>query len=193
MLLSDTSRHYPSSILRPSDKTTASELIRHFRPLLSEASRDLGKEGFAKSKMRLLLFLDVRYVGQSYELTVPFSAAFCRDFHRLHLRRYGYADEERPVEVVNLRVKAVGVTEKPRLAEVEPKGKDPEPARIDRRAMRFDGRTYRADVFAREKLGAGNTISGPALILDYESTAVVPPRFAGQVDRFGNLILRKRK
>ena len=193
MLLSDTVKDYSLSILRPGDQISASELDRLFRPLLGKASQDLRKEGFAKSRIRLFRFLDVRYIGQSYELTVPFSAAFRREFHRFHLRRYGYADEERPVEVVNLRIKAVGVTEKPHLAEIGPRGKDPEAARIDRRAMRFDGKSYRADVYAREKLGARDIICGPALILDYESTAVVPPRFVGQVDRFGNLILKQRK
>ncbi|OGD17978.1 MAG: hypothetical protein A2Y69_07940 [Candidatus Aminicenantes bacterium RBG_13_59_9] len=193
MLLSDTIKDYSLSVLRAGDKVSPSELDRLFRPLLEEAGRDLSKEGFAKSRMRLLRFLDVRYAGQSYELTVPFAAAFRRDFHGLHFRRYGYSDEGRPIEVVNLRVKAVGVTEKPCLAEIEPGGKDPEPARIDRRVMRFEGRSYRAAVYARDKLGAGNAISGPALVLDYESTAVVPPRFVGQVDRFGNLILRPRK
>jgi N-methylhydantoinase A len=94
---------------------------------------------------------------------------------------------------VNLRVKALGVTKKPRLAEIETRGEDPKPARIDRRVMRFDGRSYGADVYDREKLGAGNVICGPALILDYESTAVVPPLFVCRVDRFGNLILRQRK
>jgi N-methylhydantoinase A len=47
-------------------------------------------------------------------------------------------------------------------------------------------------VYLREKLGAGNVIDGPALVLDYESTAVVPPRFICRVDRFGNLILKER-
>jgi N-methylhydantoinase A/oxoprolinase/acetone carboxylase beta subunit len=193
MLLSDTIKDYSLSILRAGDQVSTSELNRLFQPLLSEAGKDLGKEGFAKSRMRLVRFLDIRYVGQSYELAVPFSSGFRGDFHRLHLRRYGYADEERPVEVVNLRVKAVGVTEKPRLTEIEPGGKDPKQALIDRRAMRFDGRSFRAAVFAREKLGSGTIIPGPALILDYESTAVVPPHFIGQVDRHGNLILRQRK
>jgi N-methylhydantoinase A/oxoprolinase/acetone carboxylase beta subunit len=193
MLLSDTIKDYSLSVLRPGDQVSTLELNRLFRPLLREAGRDLNKEGFAGSKLRLLRFLDVRYVGQSYELTVPHSAAFRRVFHRVHLRRYGYADEARPVEVVNLRVKAMGVTEKPRLAEIEPKGRDARPARIDRRTMRFDGRSYGADVYARDKLGDGNVIAGPALVLDYESTAVVPPHFVCRVDRFGNLILRQRK
>jgi N-methylhydantoinase A/oxoprolinase/acetone carboxylase beta subunit len=193
MLLSDTVKDHSLSILRPGDEIFASEFNRLFRPLLGKASQDLREEGFAESQIKLVRLLDVRYVGQSYELTVPYSPGFRGDFHRLHLRRYGYADEERPVEVVNLRVKAVGVTKKPRLAEVESKGKDPKPARIGRRAMRFDGRTYEADIFDRSKLGAGNIFSGPALILDYESTAVLPPRFVCSVDRFGNLIMRQRK
>jgi N-methylhydantoinase A/oxoprolinase/acetone carboxylase beta subunit len=193
MLLSDTVKDYSLSVLRSGDKTSASELSRLFRPLLRAAGRDLKKEGIPASGIGLHRFLDVRYTGQSYELTVPFSPGFRSDFHRLHLRRYGYADETRPVEVVNLRVKAVGATEKPCPAEVGSKARDPKAARIGRRAMRFDGRNYGADVYAREKLGSGHAIAGPALVLDYESTAVVPPRFAGHIDRFGNLILRRRK
>jgi N-methylhydantoinase A/oxoprolinase/acetone carboxylase beta subunit len=193
MLLSDTVKDYSQSILRAGDKVSIPELSRLFQPLLEEADRDLKKEGFAKGRMQLLRFLDVRYTGQSYELTVPFTSGYRRAFNRVHLRQYGYADEKRPVEVVNLRVKAVGLTEKPRLAEVEFKGKDAGAARIDRRPMRFGGRTYRADVYGRALLGAGNVIAGPALILDYESTAVVPPSFVSRVDKYGNLIIAQRK
>ena len=192
MLLSDTVKDYSLSVLKAGDRTSVSELSPLFGPLLKTASRDLGREGFGRSEIRLLRSLDVRYTGQSFELTVPFSPGFRADFHRLHRRRYGYADERRPVEVVNLRVKAVGLTDKPRLAEVEPKGKDPAPARSGRRTMRFDGRNHGAGVYLRETLGAGNVIEGPALVLDYESTAVIPPRFVCRVDRFGNLILKER-
>jgi N-methylhydantoinase A/oxoprolinase/acetone carboxylase beta subunit len=193
MLLSDTIKDYSQSVLRVADEVSIAELDRLFRPLLTEAYRDLKKEGFSKERMQLLRFLDVRYTGQSYELTVPFTSGYRKEFNRLHLRQYGYADEKRPVEIVNLRVKAVGVTEKPRLVEVEFKGKDARPARIDRRPMRFEGRTYQADVYMRGILGAGNIITGPALVLDYESTAVVPPSFFCRVDRYGNLIIAQRK
>jgi N-methylhydantoinase A len=193
MLLSDTIKDYSYSILRAGDEITVAQLNLLFRPLLAEAFRDLKKEGFAQGRMRLLRFLDVRYAGQSYELTVAFAAAFRKEFSRLHLRKYGYSDEKRPVEVVNLRVKAVGVTEKPRLVEVEFRGKDARPARIDRRPMRFESRTYQADVYARGMLGAGNVINGPALILDYESTAVVPPSCICSVDKHGNLIIAQRR
>jgi N-methylhydantoinase A len=193
MLLSDTIKDYSLSVLMAEKTASPAGLARLFRPLLAEASRDLKREGFGRKKMRLLRFLDVRYAGQSYELTVPFAAGYRREFDRAHLRKYGYADVKRPVEVVTLRVKAVGVTAKPKLARIAAGGKDPRPARIDRRAMRFGGRDFRAGVFAREKLAAGNQIIGPALILDYESTAVVPPNFICRVDRFGNLIIKGRK
>jgi len=193
MLLADTVKDYSLSVLQAGHQTSVSGLTRLFRPLLKDAARDLGREGFIQRNLRLLRSLDVRYIGQSYELTVPFSAAYGQNFHRLHLRRYGYADEERPVEVVNLRVKAVGITDKPGLAAIERGGKDPKPGRIDLQSMLFNGRDHQAGVYAREKLGAGNVITGPALILDYESTAVVPPHFACSVDRFGNLIIKQWK
>jgi N-methylhydantoinase A/oxoprolinase/acetone carboxylase beta subunit len=193
MLLADTVKDYSRSILKAADDVTSTGLDPLFRPLLVQAGRDLKKEGFATEDIRLIRQLDVRYVGQSYELTVPSTAGYRRDFHRLHLKRYGYADEKRPIEVVNLRVKAVGLTEKPRLPEVEVKGTDARPARIDSRPMRFDGRVFKASVYAREKLAARNVIFGPALVLDYESTAVLPPNWVGRIDHHGNLLITKRK
>ena len=55
--------------------------------------------------------MDVRYVGQGYELNVPWSADFAAAFHALHAERYGYSDPRRPVEVVNVRVRVVSATE----------------------------------------------------------------------------------
>jgi N-methylhydantoinase A len=189
MLLSDTVKDYSLSVLRPAAAVSVRELGRLFTPLLTAAGNDLEREGFGSRRMSLLRSVDVRYIGQSYELNVPFSLHFGKDFHALHLRRYGYSDPGRPVEVVNLRVKAVGTTDKPGLSEIEPGGKSPAQARLDRRPMRFDGRVGAAGIFARERLRAGNVIAGPALILDYESTAVIPPRHLCRVDRYGNLVI----
>jgi N-methylhydantoinase A/oxoprolinase/acetone carboxylase beta subunit len=193
MLLSDTIKDYSRSVLRGGEAIAPADFARLFRPLLADAWRDMKKEGFGRKTVRLLRFLDVRYAGQSYELTVPFEAGYRKEFNRAHLRKYGYADEKRPVEVVTLRVKAVGITEKPQLTRIGPGGSDPGAALIGRRMMRFGVRDFRAGVFAREKLAAGNQIEGPALVLDYESTAIVPPNFFCRVDRYGNLIIRDGK
>ena len=192
MLLSDTVKDYSQSVLLTERKGSLSTLGKLFEPLLGEAIRDLRKEGFTLPKIRLLRFLDVRYIGQSYELSVPFASGFRKAFDRLHLKKYGYADEKRPVEVVNLRVKGIGVTEKPRLPEISAIGKSSAAARIDRRKMLFDGRAFQADIYARESLGPDDVLAGPALVLDYESTAVLPPGFICRVDRYGNLIIAKK-
>lgn len=193
MLLSDTIKDYSQSILRPVAAVSRRELDLLFEPLLERARRDLEREGFGGRRIRLVRFLDVRYIGQSYELTVPFNASFEKEFNRLHQRKYGYADIKRPQEVVNLRVKAIGLTEKPRLPQIETGGKDARRARLDSRIMRFDGRKHRAGIYARERLRARNVIPGPAIVLDYEATTVIPPDFLARVDRYGNLVISQRR
>lgn len=191
MILSDTIKDYSHSILRPGAAISRAELDQRFRPLLEQAARDLQAEGFGRERVRLLRFLDVRYTGQSYELTVPFAPSYRKAFDRLHQRKYGYADPKRSVEVVNLRVKAIGLTKKPVLPEMEPGGRDARAARIDRRPTCFGKKNSLADVYDRGRLRPGNFLVGPALVLDYESTAVVAEGFGCRVDRHGNLILTR--
>lgn len=148
-------------------------------------------EGFGRGRVQWLRYLDVRYVGQSYEITVPFTPDYRRVFDAAHLRLYGYADPRRSVEVVNLRVKGVGATLKPGLTRRTRRGSDPSAARVARRPMTFNGRTFSADIFRRDRLRPGNLLRGPALVCDYESTSVVAPGFVGRVDEFENLIIHK--
>ncbi len=189
MLLSDVIKDYSRSILLRGDRVSMEEINRLFEPLLEEARADLAREGFPRQRMRLLRFLDVRYVGQSYELTVPATSRFRQDFNRLHLKRYKYADENRPVEVVNIRVRAVGLTEKPAIPELEAKGRPLAEAVLDERPMIFDGKRYPAKICDRQLLEPGHRFTGPAVVMDYESTAVLLPGWQARVDRFGHLIM----
>ena len=189
MLLSDTIKDYSQSVLKRSDEVSPKELNQLFKPLLEAAHSDLTSEGFAEGKIELQRYLDVRYVGQSYEITVPYTPRYREEFNQMHLKLYSYSDERRPTEIVNLRVKAIGITDKPILIEKEFKGEDPSKARIDQRRMVFEGGVHQSDVYLRELMAAGNIIQGPALIIDYESTSVVPPDFSCQVDKYENLII----
>lgn len=189
MLLSDTIKDYSQSILKKSEEITPPELNQSFKPLLETAHSDLLTEGFTKGKIELLQYLDVRYVGQSYEITVPYTPRYREEFNQMHLKLYSYSDEERPTEIVNLRVKAVGITDKPTITEREYIREDPSKGRIDRKSMVFEGETFPSYVYIRELLEAGNIIQGPALIIDYESTSVVPPNFTCKVDKYENLII----
>ena len=89
-------------------------LQRAFSALTRQAAHEMSGEGFSAGQVRLERMLDVRYVGQSFDLMVPAATGFVIRFHQEHARRYGYADATRPVEVVNVRIRATGIV--PKLA-----------------------------------------------------------------------------
>jgi N-methylhydantoinase A len=131
----------------------------------------------------------MRYRGQSYELSFPFTRYFAAAFHRRHERRYGYSDPKRESEVVTLRVRVRGLSEKPRMPKDRLGPPDPKRALIKEKQVRFEGRICRARVYERSMLRAGNRIAGPALIFEYSATTSVPPGYVGEVDAYRNLLI----
>ncbi|MFN8627289.1 MAG: hydantoinase/oxoprolinase family protein [Candidatus Binatia bacterium] len=132
--------------------------------------------GFAPS-------LDVRYQGQSYELTVPFSAAFADRFHRTHERLYGYADRGRAIEVVSVRL-CVRAPGPPLPRETFHVTADSSGARA---RLHWDGRWRDCAVYERAALAVGVTLAGPAVIAEFSATTVVPPGWRCRVHARGHL------
>jgi len=131
---------------------------------------------------------DLRYVGQSFELTVPVGEAFDAEavearFHEAHESAYGYRLDD-PVELVNVR--ATAVVERDSLDVTYRGGGD---ARKDTREAFFDGAFRETPVYDRDGLGAGATVEGPAILEQHESTVVVPPTWGGTVGADGTLVL----
>jgi N-methylhydantoinase A/oxoprolinase/acetone carboxylase beta subunit len=193
MLLSDVVKDYSRSVLLSGPEARPERLTRLFQPLLEAGRRDMRAEGFSVSRTRLLRSLDVRYVGQSYEISVPFGPRLREAFDEAHLKLNGYADRSRPVEVVNLRVKAAGLTEKPALRRRKRTKARAEDAVQERRTMFFEGEACRAPIYKRQLLGPGSAFQGPALVCDFECTTVLPPDFSCRVDGYLNLILEPRR
>jgi N-methylhydantoinase A len=156
-------------------------------PLVEKGLEDVQVEGIALTDIRVERFLDMRYVGQSYELIVPFSGAVIEDFHRLHAARYGYSIPGEAVEVVNLRVRAVGRVEPPVLASQPLAGVDPTPALLDTRGVVFHDGIRQVPFYRGESLQPGNRLSGPAVVLRSDTTILVGPSDRAEVDPFGNL------
>jgi N-methylhydantoinase A/oxoprolinase/acetone carboxylase beta subunit len=190
MLLADVTRDYSRSVLRLAASTTAAELDRRFGPVVRRARQDLAAEGFRAPVISRQV--DVRYAGQSYEISVPWSTSYAGLFHELHRRRYGYADARRPIEVVALRVRAVGITKKPVLAFAKPR-RSGRPTPIAVRSSRFDGRSYPTGFYRWDDLRPGHRAPGPAIIWGGEATVVVPPAFGFAIDGFGNVLLARRR
>ena len=131
---------------------------------------------------------DVRYVGQSFELTVAADdpAELAENFHAAHQRRYGYRMEE--VELVALRLIATVAVDKPVTEEPEPSGRGADPPT---RELRLGQEWVTAPVLDRACLGRGSQVSGPALLEFAEATLVVRPGWAGAIDGTGTLVLER--
>jgi N-methylhydantoinase A/oxoprolinase/acetone carboxylase beta subunit len=187
MLLADVTKDYSISVLRKGEDAEPRALQPLFEPLVTQARTELAEEGFTTDTMRLDLAVDVRYVGQSFEITVPFSAGYREEFDGQHARLYGYANPRRTAEVVNLRVTATGLTRKPQLPrQAMERARAADPAHTG--SARFAGRIVPTRFYRWESLVPGSVADGPAVVAGGQATAVVPPGFSFRIDEFGNLV-----
>ncbi len=189
MVLSDVIKDYSLTVMLCEEEAIKERLEEHFRELTEKALAEMEREGFRREEVLIERFLDLRFKGQSFEITVPYCERFKERFIELHEKLYGYA-HDREVEVVNCRLRAVGLVEKPEFQvyqEIEsslPKG-----AVLKEREVFFFGQWLKTPFVDREKLPAGCTFKGPAVIVEYSSTTVLPPDFTLKVDRFKNLVI----
>lgn len=168
-----------------STSPSARRLRALFGPLQRLARTELKGERLAAKDCRFERVVDVRYQGQSYEVAIPFSPRFADAFHAAHRRLYGYADRGRPIEVVNLRLLAIG--RGPRLRPV-PFRAQPGPAAAKTR-LRCEGRWLEGTVHVRAHLRAGTRVAGPAIIAESSATTVIPPQWRCRVHPSGHLEL----
>ena len=195
LLLADSIKDYSASVLKSTDEVKTFEIKRLFQALERNGILAMRKEGLAEKDLTTSLALDLRYSGQSYEITIPTSkvdidkSAYISKFHRAHQKLYSYHHPDRTVEIVNIRLKIVGPSKKIKLKKFPLGGLDPQKASMKKQELFFHGQKYTAPVFDRLALAPGNVIHGPALVLDYESTTFLPPFHTLKVDAFLNLII----
>jgi N-methylhydantoinase A/oxoprolinase/acetone carboxylase beta subunit len=192
MLVADVVRDYSASVLRPSAELGSRDIQRALAPLVTQAHEELAAEGFGPSRRTVETLLDIRYVGQSYEITLPVARDYRTRFDREHGRLYGYSNPNRATEVVAVRVRATGTTDKPRLpaARLKRAGR-PRPAGVG--TGRFAGRSHRVGFFRWDDLLPGAASPGPAVITGGEATVVIPPDFAFRVDGHRNIVASARR
>ena len=192
MLCADSAKDVSRTVLLPYVAFTAAKRKRVYAPLERAALAALRAEGFSRDRVRLERLVDLRYVGQSYELTVPERGDAARAFHRMHAQRYGHADPGRAVEVVTVRVRVRGKVRPPRQAGGRGRPRRSRATPVGTQSMVFGGRRVRGRVYERDGLAPGQAFRGPAVVVEMSATTVVPPDFACRVDARGNLILERR-
>jgi N-methylhydantoinase A len=185
LLVADVRLDYSAAILHPADDSLPALLTESLSGLVARAAADLEREAVPESARALTAQVEMRYQGQAYELSVPLDSApqtgaLIESFHQAHERAYGHALRGRVVEVVTLRLVATGQTEKP-LFEAAPIDHE-QPARP------LDHRPDGVARYDRDALRPGDTLDGPALIFQLDSTTWLPAGWSARVDGYGNLI-----
>jgi N-methylhydantoinase A len=201
LLATDLKRDASATVMQRLEAIDPDELEAAFAGLERTGAAELEAEGLAREAIESVRQLDMRYVGQSYELTIPTLgpvdsarvASLGERFHAEHDRMYGFSAPGEPTECVSLRVTTIGRIAKPALRPLELDGGRPAPK--ERRSVYFAeaGDYVDCPVYDRYRLPAGATLTGPAVIEEYDSTTVVHPGYTAEVDSYGNLILRKEQ
>ncbi|MCP4725646.1 MAG: hydantoinase/oxoprolinase family protein [bacterium] len=190
MLFSDFIKDYSRTILIRADDRSYTAIDKKYIQLEKQAMKEMLEEDVPADKIKMIRMVDVRYRGQSYELTVPFKKDYVTGFHKAHKKRYGFSDIDRMCEVVNIRIRCVGSTKHPKIVkETIGKYSYPRSAVLGKREI-YNGKKFiKTGVFDRAMLGPGSEIKGPAVIHEYSSTTYVPPDFILRIDGLKNMIL----
>ena len=180
-----------------------------------KALADLLQEGVERERASLLRFLDMRYVGQHHEVTVEIHSGstvepkhvgeIARAFHAAHERLYTYSTPENPLEIMNIRITAVGAVEKTGLRVHTEEDRDISKAFKGKRPVYFEesdavsvdatsaGGFVDTPVYERRRLKMGAVLEGPAVIEERITTIVVHPGWVARVDGFGNIIMEVKR
>ena len=198
ILFSDVVRDVSQSVLIPvpaGARTSIRGLLQRIERCLAQLRRaaltELRQEGFSADRAIASYRLDLRYEGQSFELSIPFNKNFRESFHREHTKMYGYAYPEKLLEIVHLRLHLVIATPafRQRRSKLGPAGQSRK-ALIKIDPVWFAGKQRTTGIYERRRLAAGAEVRGPAVIVEYSATTLVPPDFTCKVDERRNLVLR---
>jgi len=200
LLLTDLRADFAATRLMAAAADAAPRLAETFAALADRAERWFGEEGIASADRRLTRTVDMRYEGQNYELAVALpdgsiSATtvdrLIAGFTDIHRQRYGFATESERVQIVTLRLEAVGMVRKAVLRAHPEVGPDAAGAIADRRPVWFPEACGFIDtpIYARDRLQPGHRFAGPAIVEQMDATTLVPPGMTARVDAYLNLIL----
>lgn len=186
------------TFIRGFSKTSAEEIRGIFQELADQAAQALDAEGVPREDQENSYQVDIRYHGQGLLLTVNVDLdelgskgldAIGAPFDEMHRQLFTFALELEK-EVVNLRAVVQGKPTNVRAAQLEEGGADPSGAVIHEHKMFVEDAEQDAKIYDRAKLKTGNKIAGPAVVMEMDSTTVILPGHTGEVDNYGNILIR---
>lgn len=195
-LLVDVEHDLAQTLITPAEDEVVGDLEVQFQAMEEQMHGRLAKEGIPEDRMRIDRNLNMRYTGQWRHLSIPAGGPLgtslkevVEEFHREHQRVHAYSDPEKDVQIYGLRVTGKGLVPKPAFPRI-PKGNGAKALRGERAAYFKEADGFvPTKVYLRDKLGAGATLEGPAIVEQMDSTVAIPPGDAVRVDGMGNIIL----
>jgi N-methylhydantoinase A len=193
----DLKRDYVQTLYTATGSADPATLEAAFATLEGRGAAMLDRAGVAPERRRFERFVDARYRRQSYELLVPIPTRpidaatlekLAGAFHDRHLRTYGHNNRDEPVEIVSVRLAAIGVTASVAIRD------EVAPARTDavksKRKVWFRATgTVEATIYDRRRMPSELEVTGPAVIESLESTILVPPGWRAKMDEDGFVLL----
>jgi N-methylhydantoinase A len=200
LLMSDVKHDYIRSRMTPIGELTPEDVNAMFEQMEAQARAELQGDGFAAGQIRIERGLDMRYAGQGYEMTVACGplrdgalVELRRTFDEQHRTMFGHMAPEEPVEVVSYRVRGVGLVPEVAMPRFTRTGRPLSDALRETRNVRFDGATIACPVYQREQLDVGLTLTGPAILDQFDCTTVICPGQVARVDEWKNVIVTERE
>jgi N-methylhydantoinase A len=208
LIMSDVKHDYVQSKMQPMDALSVDDVNHMFARLEALAADDLASDGFTPEHIKIQRALDMRYAGQGYEITLPWTPAppspaseggkgerngglpgLRRQFDQQHRSMFGHSAPEQPVEVVSYRVRGLGLVPQVELPRFKPTGATLADAQRATRPARFDGRDRECPVYQRERLDVGSRLAGPAILEQLDCTTLICPGQVARVDDWKNLLV----
>ena len=199
LLATDMQHEFVTTERQPLATLDRDHLAARFEELTSQALAGLEADGVPEGDRLIRRLADCRYAGQGYEVRFDAPAGEIDDawieelaerFHRAHDAEYGHRFDA-PVEIINIRTVAIGRI--PDLDWPEIESGDGTATPLLRQPVAFEvegkGETHETPFYDRAALRAGDRISGPAIIEQYDTTVVIPPRCDAEIDARGNIVI----
>lgn len=196
LLVSDYKHDFVRSIVKPLNSVNIENLENIFLELERNGKELLLEEGVDEDNIQIFRYCDLRYIGQAYiPVSIPIASntglnldLIRDDFYSTHETLYKHADYTEPVELVNARVTAIGLRPKDILSTTE---RIHQSIEIDYKPVYFNELSSFVDTpfYQRNHLNTGDTIEGPAIVLQSDTTAIIYPNQTGIIDMYGNIII----
>lgn len=198
LLLADTKFDMSRTLILEGKVENLPKFNEQFADMIHQGSEALDREGVTKERRCFEFAVDMRYQRQNFEISIPVPTGemteqdlrrAIADFHAEHKRSYGYCNEQAPVQFVSYRASAIGIIDKPEMTGQPLCPAAPAPVPLETRSVLFQGESeYRpTPVYRRESFIPGQSIAGPCICEQMDTTLVVPESWIIHVDGYGNL------